>query len=110
MDVTLEQVADQLADISKQLSTVEERLGAHVSREVESHVSAATRELKSQARIYQEEIKDQVKKAAEGYSATLERIERELTALNEKVDNKFSDHDLVIADHTKRIAKLEEHP
>jgi gas vesicle protein len=93
------------ADISKQLSNVEERLGAHVSRAL----AQATTELKRQGQIYKEELKDEVKLAAEGYSATLEGIERRLTEISTTFATKFGDHDLVLADHNKRITKLEEH-
>jgi hypothetical protein len=53
-------------------------------------------------------LKDEVKKAGEGYDVTLKKIERELVDLNKKVDEGFHDRDLVLKDHTRRIIKLEE--
>jgi len=50
---------------------------------------------------------DAVKKAAEGYRATLDRIETDLRELNKKVDVRFADHDKVLADHNARITVLE---
>jgi cell division septum initiation protein DivIVA len=64
-------------------------------------------DLKEQARIYRESLRDEVRLAAEGYGATLERIERELADLNAKFDIKFTDHDRVLTDHNRRITKLE---
>ena len=55
-----------------------------------------------------ESMEGTVRLAAEGYGATLAGIDRKLAALNEKFDKKFGDHDLVLADHNKRISKLEE--
>jgi septation ring formation regulator EzrA len=85
MGVTLEHVAEQIADLSKQLS------------ETKVH-------LKNEARINMEELKAEVKLGAEGYGATLQKIERELVDLNKKVDTKFGDHDFVLADHNTRIS------
>lgn len=99
MEVTLEQVVGQIADISKQLSSVETRLG--------ERVTIAVKELNAQARINMEELKTEVKLAAEGYGGTLERIERGLKDLNAKVDTKFADHGGVLANHNTRIIKLE---
>jgi hypothetical protein len=103
MEVTLETVAAQVSEISKQLETIggiEGRLTAHASK--------LTDEIKHQARIHKEELKDEVKKAAEGYDATLRKIEGELSDLNAKVGTGFHDHDLVLKDHNERILKLEQ--
>lgn len=96
MEDRLEQVAIQVADISKQLSGFEAR------------VITAVADLKDQGRINVEELKDEVKLLGEGYVATLEGIERKLSDLNTKIDTKFSDHDLVLANHNTRITKLEQ--
>jgi gas vesicle protein len=114
-----EQIASAFADISKQLDGIEGRLTSHVDSKLSgiegrltSHISkqldAAVTELKQQAQVYKEELKDDVKKAAEGYDATLKKIERELVDLNQKVDTGFHDHDLVLKNHIGRIIKLEE--
>jgi predicted nucleic acid-binding Zn-ribbon protein len=54
-----------------------------------------------------EDARDTVKKAAEGYKATLDRIETDLGDLNKKVDVRFADHDKVLANHNARITVLE---
>ncbi len=46
-----------------------------------------------------EDARDSIKKAAEGFQATLDRIETDLGELNKKVDVKFGDHDKVLANH-----------
>lgn len=94
------QVASQIADVSNQLSSVETRL--------EMRVTTAVTDLNAQARINMEELKTEVKLAAEGYGARLEHIERELEDLNKKVDTRFGDHDLVLSNHNKRVTTLEE--
>ena len=99
-----EEIATQFAAISQQLEGMEGRLTGHVDKQL----AAAVDELKRQAQIHKEDLKDDVKKAAEGYDATLKKIERELVELNTKVDTGFRDQGLVITDHSKRIAALEE--
>ena len=54
-----------------------------------------------------ENLETKVTLAAEGYGATLKKIEGELVDLNKRVDEKFADHDLVLMDHNKRITALE---
>lgn len=58
-------------------------------------------------RILADDAKDSAKKAAEGYGATLQRIETNLGELNRKMDTKFSDHDRVLANHNNRLVALE---
>jgi hypothetical protein len=108
MEVTLLDVANQISALAKRLDQfdgIESRLTAHV----DTKLAAAVVELKRHAQIHKEELRDDVKKAAEGYDATLKKIDEELAALNKKVDTKFGDHDLVLANHNKRLTKLE-HP
>ena len=96
----LEQLEPRLA----QLDGLEERLTAHVDKQL----AGAVAELKHHAQMHKEELKEDVKKAAEGYDATLRKIERELADLNAKVDTGFRDHDLILKDHSERIVKLEQ--
>ena len=63
--------------------------------------------LKNQAKMNMEELKTDVKWAAEGYGATLEGIERRLDDLNKKMDAKLADHDGILDVHNKRITALE---
>jgi ribosome-associated translation inhibitor RaiA len=58
-------------------------------------------------RILTEEAKASARNAAEGYDATLKRIERNLVDLNQKVDSQLSDHGRVLANHNERLAALE---
>jgi hypothetical protein len=58
-------------------------------------------------RILAEDAKDSAKKAAEGFGATLYRIETDLADLNTKMDTKFSDHDKALGDHNERLMTLE---
>ena len=58
-------------------------------------------------KMISEDAREKTMKAAEGYAATLERVERELAGLNRKFDEKNSDADSVLADYGKRLARLE---
>ena len=55
------------------------------------------------------EAKDASRMAAEGYKATLDRIESGLGELDKKVSDKLSDHDRALANHNDRLAALEPH-
>ena len=57
--------------------------------------------------VLAEESKDSVQKAAEGYGETLDRIERDLGAMNRKLDDGLTDHATIPAEHTGRITALE---
>ena len=58
-------------------------------------------------RMHFEGVDDLIRTAAEGYGMNLDRIERELAALNNKMDTKLGDHDRVLANHNDRITSLE---
>lgn len=58
-------------------------------------------------RVRAEDAKDSAKKAAEGFGATLDRIETDLADLNKKMDTRFSDHDKALGDHNQRLVTLE---
>ena len=64
-------------------------------------------DLKQHGRINIEEVKQEVRLLGDGYVATLEGIERQLSDLNKKVDTKFGDHELVLDNHNTRISQLE---
>ena len=53
------------------------------------------------------DAKDSVKKAAEGYGGTLERIERDLNEFRSEWRHKSDDTDRVLTDHVNRIVALE---
>lgn len=61
----------------------------------------------SRMKMHFEEMQGQVRLAAEGYGMNLDRIERELKALNAKMDTKFGDHEQVLINHNERISALE---
>lgn len=58
--------------------------------------------------VHYERTADLIKRAAEGYGATLESIDRRLDRLEKKVDEGFIDHAIVLKDHEKRLRILEE--
>lgn len=93
----------RFAGIESGFEGLEGRLTTHVDKQL----AGAVAELKHQAQVDKEELKDDVKKAAEGYDATLRKIERELSHLNEQVDNGFRDHALAIKNHSNQISELQ---
>ena len=89
--------------LEERLATrLEERLGARLEERVDRRIQASMLP-------YMESMHDLVKRAAEGYGATLEGIERRLDELSTKWDRKIADHDVFLEDHGRRIAKLEQH-
>lgn len=58
-------------------------------------------------RILADDAKDSAKNAAEGYKATLGRIERDLSEMNKSMGEKFSDHGKILANHNDRLVTLE---
>jgi hypothetical protein len=130
MEVTLQDVAAQVAAIAKQLEKLDRldqlvdreefarRLDQVVDREefarrldrlVDREEFAQLEErLKQQAKIYRESLGDDLKKLAEGYGGTLEAIERRLADMKKLLDTRLSDHDLALTNHAKRITALEE--
>ncbi len=132
MDAQFEELAQRLADdverrfakrfdesevrLEERLATrLEERLPKRVADDVEMRLEGviirrldeAETRLSEGARVYMEELKSLVKLSAEGYGATLEHIERQLTELNTKFEIKVGDHDRVLHDHASRIKALE---
>ena len=64
-------------------------------------------ELIAHSKMVAEDLKDTVKRAAEGYGATLDRIERDLGELTQKVENGFADQGKILSNHEQRITTLE---
>jgi len=58
-------------------------------------------------RILAEDAKASARNAAEGYGATLDRIEADLGEMNKKMDSKLSDHAKTLANHNQRLVTLE---
>lgn len=103
IEQSVDGITKRVGGIEQRVDAFESRLTAHFDK----GLAGAVAELKHQAQIHKEELKDDVKKAAEGYDATLRKIERELSDLNTKVDNGFRDHALALKNHSKRITELE---
>jgi hypothetical protein len=112
MDPQFQELAKHIADdvekrfegvIVKRLGEAEKRLGDVIDK----RLSDAEKGLSDGAKMHMEELRSEIKLGAEGYGATLERIERQLTELNAKVDTKFGDHDKVLLDHATRNSALE---
>ena len=131
MNERLERVETKLTHVETRLSHVETKL-THVettlgqlstrvdalptkddmtafAKDVKDQMTAFAKDIKDQMGIMVTDCKDSVQKAAEGYGATLTKIEDELRDLNEKVDTKFSDHVKILANHHERISALEGH-
>lgn len=64
--------------------------------------------LSGQFKTGMESLETEVRTVAEAFGATLERIERNLVDLNQKVDTRFADHDGILANHRDRIVTLEQ--
>lgn len=90
-----------------QFEELAQRLKSELATVVADQFAAAETRLVGQYKVHAEEMTAQVKLAAEGYGATLESIERSLKDLSSKWDTKIADHDLVLANHAKRIENLE---
>ena len=96
---------EELAHVLKE--ELAHRLKTELTTVLADQFAAAEGRLVAQYKIHAEEMKAQVKLAAERYGATLESIDRRLEQLEKKWDTKIADHDLVLSDHGKRIEKLE---
>ena len=84
-----------------------EELARRLAGDVDGRFLQRIEQFEKRAQVYMEELRSTVKLAAEGYGATLERIDRQLADLNAKVDTKFGDHDTALLDHASRIKALE---
>ena len=104
MSPEFQELAKHIADdverrLAKRLNAAEKRLA--------KRFTAAEKRLSDGAQVHMEELKTLVKLTAEGYGATLESIDRRLDRLEQKVDNGFSDHAKLLANHEQRITELE---
>jgi len=85
----------------------EQRITTNIEERLKTHIDQFEQRAELRMKMHFESLDSKVTLAAEGYSATLQTIERELVDLNKKFDTKFGDHDLVLADHNRRITELE---
>jgi hypothetical protein len=99
------QFADAEARLAQQFTDAEGRLVKQFSdaegRSAKQFADAENR-LSEGAKAHMEELRTLVQLSAEGYGATLEKIERELVALNTKVDTKFADHAKILRQQAGR--------
>ncbi len=95
------------AEMATRFDASERRLTQTLSQVVARQLETAQQHLEGRLQVHAEDLKGLVTKAAEGYGATLETIDRKLGALNRKVDVGFADHGKVLADHSRRIVRLE---
>lgn len=114
MDPQFQELAKHIADdVVKRLDdVVVKRLGEaekHLDGVIGKRLDEAEKRLSEGARMNMEELRTATKLAAEGYAATLESIDRRLDRLEQKVDNGFRDHALLLTNHEQRITALE-HP
>lgn len=85
----LNSLATDLNRMATDLAAVEVRLGAKID-------------------VQLDDIRDVIRKFAEGLGGRLDTIARQLIESNKNWEAKFSDHDLAIRDHTRRISSLEQ--
>jgi uncharacterized protein Yka (UPF0111/DUF47 family) len=101
----------QFQELAREISeAVEQRLrssfGDSESR-IKEHIDKFEQRAEQRMKMHFENLEEKVTLAAEGYGATLDGINRELSELNEKVDTRLGDHDRVLHNHNGRITKLE---
>ena len=74
--------------LSKQIDVrfdeAERRLGDSLSKEIVRQLETAEKHLSDQMQVYAEDLKDLVKKAAEGYAGTLEGVQGRLEVLEKR--------------------------
>jgi len=83
-------------------NNIEERLSGAFEQRIKTHINLFEQRAGLRMQMHFENLETKVTLAADGYGATLKKIERELIDLNKKVDEKFADHDLVLTDHNRR--------
>jgi len=83
-------------------NNIEERLSGAFEQRIKTHINLFEQRAGLRMQMHFENLETKVTLAADGYGATLKKIERELVDLNKKVDEKFADHDLVLTDHNRR--------
>lgn len=101
MDPQFEELAQRLKEELAQY------LKSELTTVVADQFTAAEGRLVGQYRIHAEEIKAEVKLAAEGYGATLDAINRRLQELETKWDTRIYDHERILDVHNQRITVLE---
>jgi DNA anti-recombination protein RmuC len=98
VDQRLDKVDQRLDKVDQRLDKVDQRFDKMEERVLDA--------FKTQT----EDLRDLVMKAAEGYGATLDRIERTLADSHREWREMFAVHDRVLENHGDRISALERRP
>lgn len=100
LDARLERQTNDLgARVKSRFDQSEERIRTHIDR---------FEERAERMEMHFENLEGMVKRAAEGYGATLDRIERDVSELKSSTRDGFADIKSVLSNHHARIAALEE--
>ena len=94
-------------DLDDGFAASERRLTDNLTQVIVQQLETAQQHLEGRLQVHMEDLKGLVTSTAEGYGATLDRIEGDLGELNKKFDTKFSDHAKALANHNQRLVTLE---
>jgi hypothetical protein len=100
-------------DTVKAIGALETRLDERIDTQetrLDGRIDSLETRLEKRMQAHFERIEDLVQRAAEGYGATLESIDRRLDTLETKWDTQIADHGLILADRGRRISALEQAP
>ena len=95
------------SDLDERFAASEQRLTEKLTHVIVQQLDTAQQHLEGRLQVHMEDLKGLVTTTAEAYGGTLDRIERDLVELNQKVDNQLLDHGRVLANHNERRAALE---
>ena len=94
-------------DLDDGFAASERRLTDNLTQVIVQQLETAQQHLEGRLQVHMEDLKGLVTSTAEGYGATLDRIEGDLGELNKKFDSRFSDHAKALANHNQRLVTLE---
>ena len=97
----IDRMASEVKTVAAEVKTVAAKVDAHGER-----LDRFERTFASKIEI--ENLRDLVQRSAEGFAATLDRIERGVTETRRDWQLKWEDHEGVLRDHARRITRLEE--
>lgn len=112
MDPQFQELSKQIAESVSAAVTesIERRLESQLRDSEErfkEHVDKLETRIEGRLAVQFEGVKDQVKRGAEGYGATLESIDRRLDRLEKDWNRNFRLHSSVLKNHADRIDVLE---
>jgi chromosome segregation ATPase len=100
LDANTERLDQRVDSLAVELKTLGVKLDANTER-----LDRFERTFASKIEI--ENLRDLVQRSAEGFAATLDRIERGVTETRRDWQVNWEDHDRVLRDHSRRITGLE---